>query len=65
MVYGDTTGRPGTIGTAWVDEGIWRSGGHLDTEPSEVLALCNCQMDVSPPLVMEDLEVVNRLGKPP
>ena len=32
---------------------------------SKVLALCNSQMDVSPPLVMEDLEVVHRLGKPP
>ena len=32
---------------------------------SKVLALCNSQMDVSPPLVTEDIEVVHRLDKPP
>ena len=28
MGYGITTGRSRTIGTTWVDEGIWRSRGH-------------------------------------
>ena len=30
---------------------------------AKVLALCNGQMGMSPPLVLEDLEVVHRLGK--
>ena len=30
----------------------------------KILALCNQQMKVSPPLMLEDLEVVHRLGKP-
>ena len=31
---------------------------------AKVLALCNGQMGMSPPLMLEDLEVVHRLGKP-
>ena len=55
----DQQGRKGSIRLFGIPEG---TAGSVD---DKILAICNAHLELQPPLVLEEIEVAHRLGKPP